>query len=83
MIEAKISRENEKQVIHAEGNVLELANDVAVLISGIYNQFLHVDAGTAEMFRVGLQAIVKDRSGPCWKANDGQVGVIFPKKEEE
>lgn len=81
MIKANISKENKNQQIVAEGNVLELVNDLAVLISSIHTQFQNVDPATAWMFRVGLQAVVKDPNGPCWKAVDGQTGIVFPKKE--
>lgn len=83
MIKATISRQNETQVITAEGNVMELVNDVTVLISAIHTQFQNMDPATAWMFRVGLQAVVRDPNGPCWKAADGQTGIIFPKPERD
>ena len=83
MIKANISKENATQSIAAEGNVMELVNDVTVLISAIHTQFQNMDPATAWMFRVGLQAVVRDPNGPCWKAVDGHTGIIFPKAGQE
>lgn len=79
MIQAKISKENATNLVTAEGNVMELVNDVTVLISSIHNQFQNMDPATAWMFRVGLQAVVRDTNGPCWKAAGGQTGITFKK----
>lgn len=83
MIKANISKENATQVVTAEGNVMELVNDVTLLISAIHTQFQNMDPTTAWMFRVGLQAVVRDTTGPCWKAADGQTGIIFPQTDYE
>ena len=83
MIKANISKGNATQVVNAEGNVMELVNDVTVLINAIHTQFQNMDPATAWMFRVGLQAVVRDTNGPCWKAVDGQTGIIFPKPDTE
>ena len=83
MIKANISRENETQVVAAEGNVVELVSDVTVLINSIHTQFQNMDPATAWMFRVGLQEVVRDPNGPCWKPADGQTGIIFPKPKAE
>lgn len=81
MIKADVSKNNKSQVIHAEGSVPELANDIAVLFNGIYTQLLCADPDGAEMFRVMVQGMVRDSGGPCWKPMDGQTGIIFHKTE--
>ncbi len=78
MLKAKIEK-NEKTVIEANGSVTELMTDVAVLVSGIYNQFLAASPDTAAMFRAGMINLTNDEKGPMWRPVDGQKGIIFPK----
>lgn len=83
MIKANISKENDTPDITAQGNVMELVSDVTVLISAIHTQFQNMDPATAWMFRVGLQAVVRDTNGPCWMPAGGQTGIIFRKPDKE
>lgn len=78
MLKAKVCKD-EKTVIEANGSVTELMADVAVLVSGIYNQFLAASPDTAVVFRTGITNLVKDENGPMWTPTDGQTGIIFPK----
>ena len=78
MLNVRIKKD-EKSVIEANGTVPELMADVAVLVSGIYNQFLVASPDTAAMFRTGLINLAKDENGPMWRPVDGQKGIIFPK----
>lgn len=80
MLKAKICRD-EKTVIEATGSVTELMADVAVLVSGIYNQFLAASPDTAAMFRTGLTNLANDGNGPMWRPVDGQTGIVFPKNK--
>lgn len=82
MIKVNISRENEKQVIEAKGSLQEMLTDLAVLLSGIYNQFRNADPDTAAAFRQGLQGMVADPDGPCWKILGDMTGIIFQSPEE-
>ena len=82
MIKVNISRENEKQVIEAKGDIPELLTDLALQISGIYNQFQSADPDTAAAFRQGLQGMVADPDGPCWKVLGNITGIIFQSPEE-
>lgn len=79
MLKAKVCK-NEKTVIEANGSVTEMMADVAVLVSGIYNQLLAASPDTAAMFRVGLTNMANDADGPFWRPVDGQTGIVFPKK---
>ena len=76
MLNVRIKKD-EKTVIEATGNVPELMADVAVLVSGIYNQFLVASPDTAEMFRTGMINLTNDENGPMWRPVDGQKGIIF------
>lgn len=82
MIKVNISRENEKQVIEAKGSVQEMLTDLAVLLSGIYNQFQNADPATAAVFRQGVQGMVADPDSPCWKVLGDMTGIIFQTPEE-
>ena len=82
MLNAKICK-GEASVIEANGTITELMADVAVLVSGIYNQFLVASPDTAVMFRTGLINLAKDENGPMWQPVDGQKGIIFPRITEE
>lgn len=79
MIQANIARGNEKQIIHASGEIPELLTDIIVLVSGIYTQLKGASPETAEMFRTALTKVVQDQNGPMWKAIDGQTGIVFRK----
>lgn len=83
MIKVNISRENEKQVIEAKGSVQEMLTDMAVLLSGIYNQFQNADPATAAVFRRGMQAMMADPDSPCWKVLGDMTGISFQTPEEE
>lgn len=78
MLKAKICK-GEVSAIEATGSVPELMADVAMLVSGIYNQFLAANPDTAAVFRTGITNLVKDENGPMWRPVDGQTGIIFPK----
>ena len=82
MIKVNISRENEKQVIEAKGDIPELLTDLALQISGIYNQLRNADPATALMFRQSVQGMVADPDSPCWKVLGDMTGIIFQTPEE-
>lgn len=65
--------------IEANGSIPELLNDVAVLVSSVYNQFKAASPSAAVLFRRGLENMVKDPNSPMWTAVEGQSGIIIPK----
>lgn len=77
MIRANISKENTKQIIEATGSIPELLNDVAVLLSGIYNQFNAVSPAAAKLFKTGIENMVKDPNSVVWQAGGNQTGIAF------
>ena len=85
MLKAEIKRGTEQEkgcaTITAVGGVPELLNDVAVLISGIYNQFNAVSPASAALFRTGIENMAKDTNSPLWQAVDGQTGIVLPKNK--
>ena len=85
MIQAIISKKNNQQSIVAEGSIPEMMNDVAILISGIYNQFFATNPASAIQFRVGLTTMINAPDSPVWKPMGNQTGITFrmPDKEEE
>lgn len=78
MLKAKVCKD-EKTVVEASGSVPELLNDIAVLVSSIYNQLGAAGPYPAMAFRTGLTNLVKDEGSPMWRPVEGQSGIIFPK----
>ena len=79
MIQANIAKENEKQIVHASGDIPELLTDIIVLVSGIYTQLKSASPETAEQFRSAVTKVAQDQNSPMWKAIDGQTGIVFRK----
>lgn len=83
MLKVDISRENKQQTVQAAGSIPEVMNDVAVLLSSIYNQFNAVSPAAAKLFRKGIENMLRDPKGEVWKAAGSQTGIIFRKPDEE
>lgn len=83
MLKANISKENKQQTVQAAGSIPEVMNDVAVLLSSIYNQFNAISPAAAKLFRKGMENMLRDPKGEVWKAAGNQTGVIFRRPDEE
>lgn len=83
MIQANINKENKQQVIHATGSILEIMDDIAMLISGIYTQLENHDPAGAAMFRSGLKNMAIDPRGPMWQSHGDQTGIIITKPTDD
>ena len=77
MIQANVSKDNEKQVILATGSILDFAFDIAVILSGMHTQMKASDPVAAEAFKTAVQRMVADDNGPCWKPNGDQTGLAI------
>lgn len=77
MIKANINKTNKQQTIEATGSIPELMNDVAVLLSSIHSQFNAVSPAAANLFRQGIENMIKDPKGTMWQAGDNQTGIAF------
>ena len=77
MIQANVSKNNEKQHITAGGTLPEIAGDIAVLLSGIHTQLLATSPAAAELFKQAVQKIVADDDGPCWRTQENQTGIAI------
>ena len=77
MIKANIAKENEKQTIEARGSIPEIAGDIAILIAGIYTQLKAAQPAAAERFRQGVQKMVANSNGPCWRERENQTGIAI------
>lgn len=83
MIKANINKEKPPIVIVAAGNALELMNDAALLINGIYTQLKNGDPKVAQLFRTGMIRMVSDEGGPVWAPGEGQTGIVFMDPKED
>lgn len=83
MLKTDINKENKRQIIEASGSIPELMNDVAVVLSGIYNQFNAVSPAAAKHFKQGIENMVKDPNGAVWKSITKQTGIAFRMPGEE
>ena len=86
MLNVEIKRGNSTEqgsaTITAVGGVPELLNDIAVLVSSIYNQFNAASPDSAALFHDGLKNMANDPNSPLWKPVNGQTGIIFPKTND-
>lgn len=83
MLKTNINKNNEKQIIEASGSIPELLNDLAVVLSGIYNQFKAVSPSAAVLFKRGVERMIKDPNGKVWNAGNGQTGIAFRLPDKE
>ncbi|MBE6943830.1 MAG: hypothetical protein E7453_06170 [Ruminococcaceae bacterium] len=83
MIQANINKKNKQQIIHASGSIVEMMNDVAILISGIYTQLGNHDPASAAIFRTGLQNMTADSRGPMWQNYGDRTGIIITLPPDE
>ena len=83
MLKTNINKNNEKQIIEATGSIPELLNDLAVVLSGIYNQLRAASPAAAVLFKRGVERMIKDPNSKVWNAGNGQIGLAFrfPGKE--
>lgn len=80
MLRASIQGNKGAEII-ANGSVVEITVDVAVLIGSLYNQFLAADADVAEGFREALRQTVNNPNSPAWQPIDGPKGIIVPENQ--
>ena len=79
MLKVDINKNEGKPTIHASGNIPEMLNDIAILISALYTQFQAADPVTAHLFRAGFTKMTNDPDGPMWKALGNQTGIAYRK----
>ena len=83
MIEAKISRESGCSV-EGSGGPIAQANDILLLINGVYNGFLLAqDALGCMAFKAMLLMALNNDDGPTWKRNETAQGYAtrVPKRQ--
>lgn len=80
MLKVHIDKKNPDQLVVAEGSVMEIANDIALIIHGLYNQWKNQDPTAAAVFRIAIHKVLEDGS-PVWEAADGLTGISFRKPE--
>ena len=85
MIKANISKKTNQQTVTATGAVPELMNDLAIIISGIYNQLKTANPAEAVQFRFGMIGMLSAANSPVWTPMGNQIGITFrmPDKEDE
>ena len=79
MLKVDINKNEGKPTIQASGNIPEMLNDIAVLVSAMYTQFNAADPVTAHLFRSGLTKMTNDPDSPMWKALGDQTGIAYRK----
>lgn len=77
MIQAKINNKTNQHIIDTSGDLQDLLQDIAILVSGIYTQLGNNDPAAAAIFRTGLQNMTADSRGPMWQSHGDQTGIII------
>ena len=79
MLKIEIRAVKGEAKIEAEGSCLDMGLEILFVIEDIYRALSRQNKGSAEAFKMLIQAAVKDEDGPVWdeKANGEGVEKCF------
>ena len=69
MIEVKTDQGNDTRVV-LKGNIKDLTAETSVILKAIYNSVQEEHPFFATYFKLSLQSIVLDDSGPIWRVEE-------------
>jgi hypothetical protein len=81
MLKVHTDKNEDTCTINAKGSLYEIANDIALIIHSMYNNYKNGDNDAACAFKLIMQSVVQNDS-PIWGAAEGMTAIRIKNPKE-